>query len=80
MRIHTEITFSLTAPVSLICLDAFRIRIFEQNFNVLAGVEEGACRVVKNIGKPDAGKLHVRFDEGWQGKTCSLLYHRSQAG
>jgi hypothetical protein len=29
---------------------------------------------VKNIGKPDAGKLHVRFDEGGQGETCSLLY------
>jgi len=29
---------------------------------------------VNNIGKPDAGKLHVRFDEGWQGETCSLLY------
>jgi hypothetical protein len=23
-----------------------------------------ACHGVKNIGKPDAGKLHVRFDEG----------------
>ena len=29
---------------------------------------------MKNIGKPDAGKLHVRFDEGGQGETCSLLY------
>jgi len=25
-----------------------------------------------NIGKPDAGKLHVRFDEGGQGEICSL--------
>jgi hypothetical protein len=24
----------------------------------------GACLGVKNIGKPDAGKSHVRFDEG----------------
>ena len=39
-----------------------------------SGVEESACRAVKNIGKPDAGKLHVRFDEGGQGETCSLLY------
>ena len=29
---------------------------------------------MKNIGKPDAGKLHVRFDEGGLGETCSLLY------
>lgn len=29
---------------------------------------------MKNIGKPYAGKLHVRFDEGGQGQTCSLLY------
>ena len=37
-------------------------------------MEESACIVVKNIGKPDAGKLHVRFDEGGQGETRSLLY------
>jgi hypothetical protein len=29
---------------------------------------------VKNIGKPYAGKLHVRFDEGGQVRACSLLY------
>ena len=29
---------------------------------------------VKNIGKPCAGKLHARFDEGGQVKACSLLY------
>src|SRR4030067_489707 len=29
---------------------------------------------VKNSGKPYAGKLHVRFDEGGQAKACSLLY------
>jgi len=37
-------------------------------------VMPNACLIVKNIGKPDAGKLHVRFDEGGQGETCSLLY------
>ena len=37
-------------------------------------MEVSACFVVKNIGKPDAGELHVRFDEGGQGQTCSLLY------
>ncbi|MHB8713786.1 MAG: DUF6701 domain-containing protein, partial [Trichloromonadaceae bacterium] len=39
-----------------------------------SGLDESACLVVKNIGKPDAGKPHVRFDEGGQGETCSLLY------
>ena len=29
---------------------------------------------VKNIGKPYAGKPHVRFDEGGQAIACSLLY------
>jgi len=29
---------------------------------------------MKTIGKPDAGNLHVRFDEGEQAKACSLLY------
>ena len=29
---------------------------------------------MKNIGKPCAGKPLARFDEGGQGKTCSLLY------
>ena len=29
---------------------------------------------MKNIGKLYAGELHVQFDEGGQGKTCSLLY------
>jgi len=29
---------------------------------------------VKNNGKPCAGKLHARFDEGGQAKTCPLLY------
>ncbi|MHB9103414.1 MAG: HVO_A0114 family putative DNA-binding protein [Sulfuricella sp.] len=29
---------------------------------------------MKNIGKPYAGKPHVRFDEGGQVRACSLLY------
>lgn len=29
---------------------------------------------VKNIGKPYAGKRHVRFDEGGQVRASSLLY------
>ena len=29
---------------------------------------------VKNIGKPCAGKLHARFDEGGQARACPLLY------
>jgi hypothetical protein len=29
---------------------------------------------VKNIGKPCAGKLHARFDEGGQVRACLLLY------
>ena len=33
-----------------------------------------ACLGVKNIGKPCAGKLHARFDEGGQARACSLLY------
>jgi len=35
-----------------------------------------ACLGVKNIGKPCAGKLHARFDEGGQARACSLLYPR----
>ena len=30
---------------------------------------------MKNIGKPCAGELHARFDEGGQARACSLLYH-----
>ena len=33
-----------------------------------------ACFGMKNIGKPCAGKLHARFDEGGQVRACSLLY------
>jgi hypothetical protein len=33
-------------------------------------LEESACLVVKNIGKPCAGEQHARFDEGGQGKTA----------
>jgi hypothetical protein len=35
---------------------------------------------MKTIGKPDAGNLHVRFDEGEQAKACSLLYCLRSAG
>ena len=38
------------------------------------GLDESACPVVKNIGKPCAGKPHARFDEGGQENSCSLLY------
>ena len=37
-------------------------------------LENGACLGVKNIGKPCAGKLHARFDEGGQARACPLLY------
>ena len=33
-----------------------------------------ACLSMKNIGKPCAGKLHARFDEGGQAQACPLLY------
>ncbi len=42
-------------------------------------LEESACLVVKNIGKPDAGKLHVRFDEGGR-VNCSLIYPNAYIG
>ena len=35
---------------------------------------------VKNIGKPYAGKPHVRFDEGGQVRACSLLYPEFDPG
>jgi hypothetical protein len=40
----------------------------------ISRLDEGVCLAVKNIGKPCAGKPHARFDEGGQGRTCSLLY------
>ena len=33
-----------------------------------------ACLSMKNIGKPCAGKLHARFDEGGQAQACPLLH------
>jgi hypothetical protein len=33
-----------------------------------------SAKSLKNIGKPCAGKLHARFDEGGQARACSLLY------
>ena len=38
------------------------------------GTGKCACLGTKNIGKPCAGKLHARFDEGGQAQACSLLY------
>ena len=38
----------------------------------IIGLDESACLVVKNIGKPCAGEPQARFDEGGQGKT--VLY------
>ncbi len=40
-------------------------------------LETSVCLGVKNIGKPCAGELHARFDEGEQAKACSLLYLQS---
>ena len=37
-----------------------------------AGLDEGACLAVKNIGKPCAGKPHARFDE--EGQVKPALY------
>ena len=39
-----------------------------------SGLEISVCLGVKNIGKPCAGKLHARFDEGGQASACFLLY------
>ena len=39
-----------------------------------SGLALGACHGVKNFGKPCAGKLHARFDEGGQPTGCPLLY------
>ena len=36
-------------------------------------MEEGACPVMKNIGKPCTGKPYARFDEGGQGDLLSTL-------
>ncbi len=56
---------SFSAIKSLVCFNELDVNN--------SRLEEGACRVLKNIGKPDAEKLHVRFDGGL-GETCSLLY------
>jgi len=46
------------------------------------GMDESACREVKNIGKPCAGKPHARFDEGGLAKDSMdwLLRHRQTKG
>jgi hypothetical protein len=45
-------------------------------------LDKGACRTVKNIGKPCAGKPHARFDEGGLGTDAmvQLLRHRQTKG
>ncbi len=46
----------------------FKNRVLYERYGLYkvptTGLEEGACLVVKNIGKPCAGKPHARFDEG----------------
>ena len=36
----------------------------------------GACRGVKNIGKPCAGKPHARFDEGGLARLTTIVLNR----
>jgi len=45
-------------------------------------MEEGACLVMKNIGKPCTGKPYARFDEGGQATVTMirLLRHRQTKG
>ena len=40
------------------------------------------CWFVKTVGKPDAGKPHVRFDEGetWKRSRVGLVRHRQTKG
>ena len=41
---------------------------------------KGACLGVKNIGKPCAGKLHARFDEGGQAFRLWITLNGHEAG
>ena len=45
-------------------------------------MEESACLVMKNIGKPCTGKPYARFDEGGQVNVTmiGLLRHRQTKG
>jgi len=45
-------------------------------------MEESACLVMKNIGKPCTGKPYARFDEGEQASVAMvrLLRHRQTKG
>ena len=45
-------------------------------------LEDGACHGIKNIGKPCAGELHTRVDEGEQVRSpmTELLRHRQAKG
>jgi hypothetical protein len=58
-------------PVSK-CSSLRALRAVQSSYE--GGLELGACRGVKSIGKPCAGKSHARFDEGGQAKACPLLY------
>ena len=50
----------------------YALRAIQSSDN--GGLENSACLGMKNIGKPCAGKLHARFDEGGLSQGCSLLY------
>ena len=44
----------------------------------LRQMDESACLEVKNIGKPSAGKLHARFDEGRLATRMNCLTRSSR--
>jgi len=44
----------------------------EPSFRFYSEVGDSACLAMNNIGKPYAGKPHVRFDEGGQAKWPAL--------
>ena len=67
-------------PATIYVPDVGRMRDFLGR--VSKSVGNCACPGMKNIGKPCAGKLHARFDEGGQVKQTkgSLLRHRQTKG
>ena len=58
------------------------IRTLQRKLYAKAKQEIGACRGVKNIGKPCTGKPYARFDEGGLATvtTARLLRHRQTKG
>ncbi len=58
------------------------IRTLQRKLYHKAKQEEGACLVMKNIGKPCTGEPYARFDEGGQVNvtTVELLRHRQTKG